>query len=101
VTAWTSEALERIASAEELEIAPRRADGTLRRPVPIWVVRAGESLYIRSWRGAEGSWYRAAHTAARRPSSTSDSALAQRESPSRAGAFRAVGDGAVTVIVGG
>jgi hypothetical protein len=60
VTGWTSEELERIAASDELEIAPRRTDGTLRKPVPIWVVRAGEDLYVRSWRGAGGGWYRGA-----------------------------------------
>ena len=58
--AWTADELDRIAGAEELQIAPRRRDGTLRRPVPIWVVRAGDDLYVRSWRGSDGSWYRAA-----------------------------------------
>jgi hypothetical protein len=36
------------------------ADGTPRRPLPIWVVRVGDDLYVRSWRGATGSWFRAA-----------------------------------------
>ena len=26
----------------------------------IWVVRAGDDLYVRSWRGRDGAWYRAA-----------------------------------------
>jgi len=55
---WTAEELDRIGGAEELRIAVRRPDGSLRRPVPIWVVRVGEELFIRSWRGANGSWYR-------------------------------------------
>jgi len=57
---WTKDELDRIGAAEELEIAARRRDGSLRRPVPIWVVRVGEELYARSWRGASGSWYRTA-----------------------------------------
>jgi hypothetical protein len=57
---WTAEELERIGAAEELEMAPRRAGGSLRRPVPIWVVRVGDDLYVRSWRGAGGAWFRAA-----------------------------------------
>jgi hypothetical protein len=28
--------------------------------VPIWVVRVGDDLYVRSWRGAGGGWYCAA-----------------------------------------
>ena len=58
--AWTPDELERIGEAEELEMAPLREDGRPRRPVPIWVVRAAEDLYVRSWRGTAGSWFRAA-----------------------------------------
>ncbi len=60
MTAWTSEELNKIGSAEELQIAPRRRDGTLRNPVPIWVVRVGDGLYVRSYRGRNGAWFRAA-----------------------------------------
>jgi hypothetical protein len=60
VTAWTAGELARVGAAEELEIAPRRADGTLRPTVPIWVVRVGDDLYVRSWRGSQGAWFRAA-----------------------------------------
>jgi hypothetical protein len=59
-TAWTAEELERIGAAEELRITPLGADGTPRRPVPIWVVRAGADLHVRSWRGTAGGWFRAA-----------------------------------------
>jgi hypothetical protein len=58
LTAWTSEELHRIGSAEELEIQSLRHDGTLRNPVTIWVVRAGDDLYVRSWRGRTGTWFR-------------------------------------------
>ena len=57
---WTPEELERIGAAEELEIAPLGADGAPRSRVPSWVVRAGGDLYIRSWRGTAGGWFRAA-----------------------------------------
>ena len=57
---WTNEELDKIAAAQQLEIAPARRDGTLRATVTIWVVRAGDDLYVRSWRGAGGSWYRTA-----------------------------------------
>ena len=57
---WTAEELYRIGQAEELEIDPQRPDGSSRRPLPIWVVRVGDELFIRSWRGADGGWYRAA-----------------------------------------
>jgi hypothetical protein len=46
---WTPDELNRISRAEELEIAPQRRDGSLRRPLPIWVVRVGDDLFVRSW----------------------------------------------------
>ena len=57
---WTSDELEKIGAGDELRIAPVRRDGTLRSPVTVWVVRHGDDLYVRSWRGRDGSWYRAA-----------------------------------------
>ena len=44
---WTSEELDKIGEAEELELASVRRDGSLRRPVTMWVVRAGDDLYVR------------------------------------------------------
>lgn len=58
--AWTSDELSRIGAAQELRIAARRGDGTLREPVPVWVVRVGDDLYVRSAYGPGSSWYRAA-----------------------------------------
>lgn len=60
MTAWTGAELDKIGNAEELEIAPRRSKGTLRSPTTIWVVRVGDNLYVRSWRGPSGVWFRAA-----------------------------------------
>ena len=59
-TGWTSEELNRIGSAEELRIVSVRGDGSRGRAVPIWVVRVGDDLYVRSWRGESGAWFRAA-----------------------------------------
>ena len=58
MSAWTPDELARIQAAQELEIAPVRRDGNLRRPVTVWVVREGDDLYVRSWRGRSGGWYR-------------------------------------------
>ena len=52
--------LEAIGAAAELSVAPQRPDGTLRPCTMIWVVRIGDDVYIRSYRGPSGSWYRAA-----------------------------------------
>jgi hypothetical protein len=58
VSTWTSEELEKIAAAEELQLASTRRDGTLRKPVTIWVVRHGDDLYVRSVNGRTSSWFR-------------------------------------------
>jgi hypothetical protein len=60
MTAWTNDELTRIASADELQIAPRRGDGTLRNPRTIWVVRHGDDLYVRSVNGRTSAWFRGA-----------------------------------------
>jgi hypothetical protein len=60
MTTWTSDELSKIGTAEELQIAPHRRDGTLRNPVTIWVVRVGDDLCVRSYRGRNGAWFRAA-----------------------------------------
>ncbi|HEX9012577.1 MAG TPA: DUF2255 family protein [Anaerolineaceae bacterium] len=60
MNAWTNDELNKIGSAEELEIASLRGDGTLRRPVTIWVVRLGSDLYVRAVNGRSGAWFRRA-----------------------------------------
>ena len=55
--AWSPDGLERIGRAEELQIAAERADGTLGREVPIWVVRAGGQVYVRTWYRRDGGWF--------------------------------------------
>jgi hypothetical protein len=58
MAAWTSEELDKIGTAEELEIASLRDDDTLRKPVIIWVVRLGEEVYVRSVNGRTSAWFR-------------------------------------------
>ena len=55
---WTTDELGKIDAADELEIAARQPDGTLRPYVTIWVVRVGDDLYVRSYHGREGAWFR-------------------------------------------
>ena len=57
MTAWTSDELTRIGTADELEIASRRRDDTLRNPRTVWVVRVGDDLYVRSMYGRAGGWF--------------------------------------------
>ena len=56
--AWTSEELNKIGNAEELQIASLRLDGSLRKAVIIWVVRLGDELYVRSVKGRDSGWFR-------------------------------------------
>jgi hypothetical protein len=58
MTEWTSDQLDKVGRAEELQIASFRRDGTLRKPVTIWVVRHGDDLYVRSVGGRSAHWFR-------------------------------------------
>src|SRR5207247_11065332 len=51
---------DKIAGTDELEIATRRRDGTLRDAVTVWMVRVGDDLYVRSVKGRAGAWFRGA-----------------------------------------
>src|SRR6186997_2071076 len=62
MTTWTSDELNRIENAEELQIASLRNDGTLRKPVIIWVVRVGDDLYVRSVKGRTSAWFQGVQT---------------------------------------
>lgn len=62
MSAWTSDELNKIGKAEELELASLRKDGTLRNPVTIWIVRLGDDLYVRCVNGRTGAWFRGAQT---------------------------------------
>jgi len=58
MTQWTSDQLDKVGTAEELQIASIRDDGTLRKPVTVWVVHHGDNLYVRSVRGRSAQWFR-------------------------------------------
>ena len=60
MTAWTPDELNRIGAADELQIASRRADGSLRKFVTIWAVRSGDQVYVRSAYGHDNGWFRRA-----------------------------------------
>ncbi|QKE85147.1 DUF2255 family protein [Arthrobacter sp. NEB 688] len=57
---WTTRALHDIGRAEEVQLATRREDGSLRRPRIIWAVINGDRVFIRSTNGVTADWYRAA-----------------------------------------
>ena len=55
---WTERELAAIGGASELRISTRRADGSLRNPITIWVVRDGDDIYVRGYRGRSTTWFR-------------------------------------------
>src|SRR5437879_12026519 len=57
MTSWTNNDLGRIGAADELQLTSFKEDGTLRKPVTIWVVRVGDDLYVRAYRGRETAWF--------------------------------------------
>jgi hypothetical protein len=58
MTAWPSDELEKIAAADELQLASARPDGSLRKPVTIWIVRLGDVVYVRAVNGRTSHWFR-------------------------------------------
>jgi hypothetical protein len=61
VTAWPADELQKIAEADDLHIAPFRADGTTYgTPTWIWSVAVDGDLYVRAYNGQSSRWYEAA-----------------------------------------
>lgn len=58
---WPRNILHRIAEADDLHIAPLRADGrTYGTPTWIWSVVVDDALYVRAYNGTRSRWYQAA-----------------------------------------
>jgi hypothetical protein len=60
MTTWTAEELARIGNSDELRLASRRPDGSLRPFVTMWVVRSGDDVYVRSAYGHSNPWFQRA-----------------------------------------
>jgi hypothetical protein len=54
---WSDADLAKIEAADELRIATRRSDGTLRPAVPIWVVAVDRCVYVRTWHRRNTGWF--------------------------------------------
>lgn len=65
MSTWNQQELERVGGATELQVSSRRSDGSLRPFVTIWVVRAGDNLYVRSAYGTANPWFRRAKSGGR------------------------------------
>jgi hypothetical protein len=59
---WSESELAAIEAAIQINLATERNDGSLRRPVAVWVVRVGDDVYVRAVHGPEASWYRGTRT---------------------------------------
>jgi hypothetical protein len=59
---WNEEELRRMAAPDEIEIAPVRRSGELRRPTIVWAVRAGDDLYVRAAHEPDEGWHGVART---------------------------------------
>ena len=59
MTEWNAADLAAIDRADEVRVAARRPDGTLRAATIVWHVVVDGALFIRSVRGEDGAWYRA------------------------------------------
>ena len=55
---WASDEMARLGAAEQLRISTLRRDGAPRRALPVWVVRHGDDLSIRSANGRDVAWFR-------------------------------------------
>ena len=61
MTTWSADLLNRIASADDLHIAPFREDGeTYGTLTWIWSVAVDGGLYVRAYNGQASRWYQAA-----------------------------------------
>lgn len=58
MSSWTAEELQTLDRIDEIRVAGRRQDGSLRTLTIVWHVVVDGSLYVRSVRGTEGSWYK-------------------------------------------
>jgi hypothetical protein len=57
---WSRDELDQIARTGEVTVTTRRADGRSAASVTIWVVVVDDEVYVRSYRGEAGGWYRRA-----------------------------------------
>jgi hypothetical protein len=58
--AWDSASARQLAEAGEIDIVVP-APGRPEVRTPIWIVAVDDDLYVRSWKGEAGIWFRRAH----------------------------------------
>ena len=60
VNAWTSADARAISAPQEVQVVTQRRDGSLHRPMTIWIVGDGNRVFIRSTNGRTAHWFRRA-----------------------------------------
>src|SRR3954447_8511651 len=60
MSAWTPEQAAALTAPQEINVATRRADGSLRGRRTIWIVGHDDRVFIRSTNGPDGAWFRGA-----------------------------------------
>ncbi|MFF2642420.1 DUF2255 family protein, partial [Streptomyces niveus] len=70
MTSWTKDELNKIEHADELRISPLGNDNTAGDPTTIWVVREGDDLHVRAYRGRGGAGFPAAPAPPTGPNTT-------------------------------
>lgn len=58
MTAWPKQELASIGRVDEIRVAGRRKNGSLRTLTPVWHVIVDGAPYVRSMYGLEGQWYK-------------------------------------------
>ncbi|MFI6070308.1 DUF2255 family protein [Actinoplanes sp. NPDC051343] len=59
IMAWDTTTLRQLAEAGEIDVVVP-ASGRPDARTPIWIVAVDDDLYVRSWKGEAGIWYRRA-----------------------------------------
>jgi hypothetical protein len=55
---WTDDEVGPLTSEDEIRVASARRDGSLRKPVTMWMVVHRGHVYVRAVKGVDGLWYR-------------------------------------------
>jgi hypothetical protein len=59
---WSADELRQLGDAVELQLATVRRDGSQRKAFRVWVVRAGDQVFVRAVGGRESPWFRGARS---------------------------------------
>ncbi|MEE3852100.1 DUF2255 family protein [Gordonia sp. LSe1-13] len=54
---WSTEMLTAVDDSPEIEISARHPDGRYLRFTPVWMVRHGDDVYVRTWYRRDTGWY--------------------------------------------